>query len=822
MTIQKSVWRWVAVVGLMMWGSWARGQDKAPDGGEPIDQSVNPAALTYDYLVDGNLAQDDPANKKFKSLPMACMAAQAGTEDRPTVIGIKPNVYQISGSLEREPSLAIQKDWITLLGLTNDRRTVVLADNRGLDEGANDDGYLLDVNATGFCCKNLTILNYCNCDYDYPGDASKNLKMRNPTITQAVALQASGDKHVYENVAILSRLDTMFLRTTRSYFKNVYIEGTDDWMGGGQMSVWQDCELVYPTGHGVMSASNVVFFNCKFDATKGMEFYKAEFGSAARPDALINCTLPVSTPEKRVAWVRGIAVPRVNRYSLTYQNKDTAGNPARIYDDTAGPPAFTYSRELSDQELAAYNPWNLLRAPTRGQADNWDPAGARAQYEKAGILPVRISLKIGDATNEGTGRAGGIDTGSSPAVSAKVRTGGAGVKIAARVFPADADDSTITWSTKSDQVALSGTTGPSVTVTGNNTTEKPEYVAIQATAANGFYVTAYVYVEPKYIDPPTVTSAPKIDPPVNGTVSVEYGLNLGGRADQSVVTWYVCDDASGAKARKAAVSRGDEPLTTYTLVPGDVGKFLKVSVEPKFEISDPGPAVFAMSTAPVAAADVPSPSVSPNFRNFVETPSDGLAPGLWTVQGVWRVVAGDTLVNGYGLRAGTGERGSRGEGSFLYYFKDGDTGDMQVDLVITPDKTEGTVFAVPGSPDDSGDRNYHGDIFIKYDPRTQTGYSLRYWRTTKSASACMYEFYKIENGAGTPLDGTTVQSGVFKRNTILTLKVVGATISVEAHNTADTETMTMQGTITPNKFGGTGVAATAMGNIYSQFKVSYP
>jgi pectin methylesterase-like acyl-CoA thioesterase len=118
----------------------------------------------------------------------------------------------------------------------------------------------------------LTIRNYCNCDYEYPGDPGKNLKMRNPTITQAVALQASGDKHKYENVALLGRLDTMFLRTTRSYFRNVYIEGTDDWMGGGQISVWQDCELVYPRGRGVMSASGVVFFNCKFEATRGMQF----------------------------------------------------------------------------------------------------------------------------------------------------------------------------------------------------------------------------------------------------------------------------------------------------------------------------------------------------------------------------------------------------------------------------------------------------------------------------------------------------------------------------------------------------------------------
>ena len=65
-------------------------------------------------------------------------------------------------------------------------------------------------------------------------------------ITQTVALQAAVDKHVYENVALLSRLDTMFLRTTRSYFKNVYIEVADDWMGGGQISVWRIPRLPIP------------------------------------------------------------------------------------------------------------------------------------------------------------------------------------------------------------------------------------------------------------------------------------------------------------------------------------------------------------------------------------------------------------------------------------------------------------------------------------------------------------------------------------------------------------------------------------------------
>ena len=215
----------------------ALAQDNVRGSAEPIVSSIDVSKLTYDILVDGNLDRDDPANLKFKTLQAAYAAARPGTEEKRTVIGIKPNVYFLPASEPRTPSLKITKNYITFLGLTNNRRSVVLADNRGLQQGAEDDGYILDVDATGFTVKNLTIINYCNTDYEYPGDPRKNLTKRSNVITQAVALQAAGDKHVYENVALLSRLDTMFLRTARSYFKNVYIEGTDDWMGGGQISV---------------------------------------------------------------------------------------------------------------------------------------------------------------------------------------------------------------------------------------------------------------------------------------------------------------------------------------------------------------------------------------------------------------------------------------------------------------------------------------------------------------------------------------------------------------------------------------------------------
>lgn len=768
--------------------------------GEPIVSSIDPSKLVYDILVDGSLPQDDPANNKYRTLQAAYAAAPAGTPTRQTVIGIMPNVYQITGTLTT-PGLTITKNYITLLGLTNDRRKVVLADNRGNEQGAGtptdtNDGYVMVVNATGFTAENLTILNYCNVNYEYPGDPSKNLTARSNVITQAVALQASGDKHTYINVALLSRLDTMFLQTTRSYFQNVYLEGTDDFLGGGTISVFQDSEIYFPTGSGVMSASGVTFINTKFSATNGMEFYKG----ASNPVTLIDCVVPVDTPKAHVAWiVTGFPVTtRPNLYSLTYHVKDTNGNPAVIVDQSSGTPTFNLSRELTDQEAAAFNPWNLLRATPTGVADNWDPANAQATYEGLGegSLVYRMALSNGNPT---------------------IFTGQAGATISASVSPTRAPDTTVTWSTSSPLVSLS-TSGNSVTVTGQNNTLQAQYVPINAKAANGFYVTAWVLVQPQFIDPPAPIAGPFLSAPAGGFVNVSYSIRLNGLQDQSLVSWFICDDETGSNARPIAVSRGNVPFKSLPLTLGDVGKYIEVSIQPKSNISNPGPALTAIATAPIRYSDVKVPTVSPDFTNFPTNQNSTYVSGLWTVLKNWTSSTGASLVNGYGLRVAS-------QGASLLYQQDQPVGDMQIDLVMSPEKTAGQGFGSPGSGSDvTGTQN--SDIFIKYDPRTKTGYSLRYWRTTQSATDCMFQLYQINNGIGTPI-GDGVLTGVFKPNTFMTLRIIGSTFTVTAHNDTDSDTLSLSGTIAPNTFGGGGVywdgtVPTGNSNVYSMIRISYP
>lgn len=77
------------------------------------------------------------------------------------------------------------------------------------------------------------------------------------------------------------------------------------------------------------------------------------------------------------------------------------------------------------------------------------------------------------------------------------------------------------------------------------------------------------------------------------------------------------------------------------------------------------------------------------------------------------------------------------------------------------------------------------------------------------------------------MNDTQVLSGVFRANTELVLTVAGDQLSVEGHNDVDSDTLSLQGTITPNTFGGAGVAwygtvPRGNSNVYSRIEISYP
>ena len=211
-------------------------------------------------------------------------------------------------------------------------------------------------------------------------------------------------------------------------------------------------------------------------------------------------------------------------------------------------------------------------------------------------------------------------------------------------------------------------------------------------------------MEPAFVNPPAFIKKPVVGAPVGGKVAVNYVLALAGKEDQSQITWYQCADAVCSNPRKVAVSRGNLPLKSYMLTAGDVGKYLRVTMRPKHNISDPGEEVVAIASKPIAAADVKTTTINPNFRNFVEAENKTYENGEWTVLGTWTPSVADGLVNGYGLRvsnppgampnpAALAGRAPNPHSALLYQ-NDAKVGDMRVKVVMTPEKTAGQGFGI--------------------------------------------------------------------------------------------------------------------------------
>ena len=122
---------------------------------------------------------------------------------------------------------------------------------------------------------------------------------------------------------------------------------------------------------------------------------------------------------------------------------------------------------------------------------------------------------------------------------------------------------------------------------------------------------------------------------------------------------------------------------------------------------------------------------------------------------------------------------------------------MQFDLVMSPEKTEGSGFGARA----------RRQMELKFENRTYSLNTIRHgkWVFAENLednpprSACS-SFIESSNGAGSPVSDKQAYTGVFKGDTYLTLTVVGSTISAVGHNDVDKEVLSLEDTITPNRF----------------------
>ena len=358
-------------------------------------------------------------------------------------------------------------------------------------------------------------------------------------------------------------------------------------------------------------------------------------------------------------------------------------------------------------------------------------------------------------------------------------------------------------------------------VEGTNNDDAAKKVIINASTESGHEAAVEITVKPSKLNAPEYIKTPVITNDEQGSLKVDYSLDLGSREDMSAISWYRCTDAEGSNKVLVAVTRNDSPEYTYKLTAGDVGYYIMAKVESKNIRSDYGTPVNTVYDNAIGVKDVRSKNLSTDFSNFPNIKQSEIKAGFWTVDynrpadtesfGKWQGadteepwvygVTGNGCV-GAGLYQET--QGSR----LMYTPVEGTYGDMSLKLVVDPAKTTGQGF---------GSAEQYMDVLLKFDTSTLTGYGLRIIRTKASSNAVTFVLVKYDNGAVTEISDEVIAS-CYVTGCTISLKTEGNKLT--AHVETPTEQLADQATkgyphvvdltadIAANSFGGVAIQHT--------------
>jgi hypothetical protein len=518
---------------------------------------------------------------------------------------------------------------------------------------------------------------------------------------------------------------------------------------------------------------------------------------------MVDCRFHHAADSLFLGWTQDPADDlRCYQYNVTLNGKPVlmnADKPFLTVDMSGKPILHAYRFEHAGEVV--YNTYNLLRGD-----DDWDPMAIKekvaAGERKLGvaltdiptylhITPVKASIESSVTDAELTAallRFGNYqDTGGS-----------------------------FVWAITphSQSLVTLAIRGNACRVEGINTNDATKTVVVTVAAPSGLQAAAVLTVSPKLLEAPPFTLLPQIRSTEKGALQVHYALRLEGRADESLITWYRCTDATGNEAIPVAVTRLNQPEYTYALSPGDVGYYIMATVAPKHLRSPAGKTETAITAAPVTAQQIVQRNLSTDFQNFPTAYQPALLPGFWTVdnykpaaeRGDWQPLPETSWTYGAALNGakGTGllqiARGAR----LLYTPVEKDYGDMSLTLHIDPNKLAGQGFSLAGQ---------YMDIYIKFDTRTLTGYALRIVRTLKSDKAVDFYLVQYANGTAAAI-GEPVTTVCYRTNCTITLTATGEVLTAHAESPATRQeaipsglsaTVDLSAQITPNAFGGIGV-----------------
>ncbi len=755
--------------------------------GETIQLSET--AIYLDGSLSDELAAQYPYVYNDITKALSADALKNGTADNPMTVYVAPYVYWIDDPAATDTvqktdgysapyGMVVNSDYLTIKGLTENPANVVLAGNRGQSHASNGNYTMFRFNCnSALTVKNITIGNYCSVDLDYPLMSELNQAKRTETITQAQLADVSGDKMFADNCNFISRLNLDPINgASRSLYNNCHFESTDDALNANAVYVGCDFDFYgnrplyssYGTGSTFLGCT----FNCKILNVEAepTQFFTKEGGTITAVDCVYNSNLSVPIS---IGWTKTPSTSLKCYQSNIIHNGQSitiGGEGAKETVDMTGKSVLDAYKIVSGGKTY-YNTYNLLKG-----SDDWDPLGVKDVIKAAGQDTVATQLSITSDVTE-------IESGKETASI------GSTVKY---FYGTNDTTQKITYSVSDEDkayVKLTDNGDGTCKVEGTNNDDAAKKVIINASTESGLEAAVGITVKPSKLDAPEYIKTPVITNDGQGSLKVDYSLDLGSREDMSAISWYRCTDAEGSNKVLVAVTRNDSPEYTYKLTAGDVGYYIMAKIESKNIRSDYGTPVNTVYDKAIGVKDVRSKNLSTDFSNFPNIKQSEIKAGFWTVdynrpadtesfgswQGAdteepWKYGTTGNGCVGAGLYQGT--QGSR----LMYTPVEGTYGDMSLKLVVDPAKTAGQGFGSAGQ---------YMDVLLKFDTSTLTGYGLRIIRTKASSNAVTFVLVKYDNGAVTEISDKVIAS----------CYATGCTISLKAESnklTAHVETPTEQ------------------------------
>ena len=704
----------------------------------------------YDLFLDGQLTDEAIAGNPyvFNTLQSAVAALKPGTEAHPMTIHMAPWVYWVDDpddpAVREAPSggtpygMMIDCPWLFFNGLSKDPAHVVLAANRGQTMGAKGNFTLFRLLGDGIRSESVTFGNYCNVDLIFPLKPSLGRPKRGPAIVQAQLIHCNGDKLVASNTRFISRLNLCpFVGAKRILFDRCHFESTDDALCG--TGLYYACTLDFYSSKPfyATSGTGAVFLNCDIRVlTHGRQYFTKANGQVGLVDTRIE-----SAPGTYLGWRdQPPLMLRNYQYGVTQNGRPVlmeAENPTTSVDMTGKALLDAYRFEHKGEVV--YNTYNLLSGD-----DDWDPQGMKKRVLLAEKelgrpltgLPVQLTVQPARLRLE-------TDKDQGHLTARLLRFGGAETAV-----------DSLTWRVAPEQAHLVQliveADGKSCTLIPTQQGDSTEMVVVTVTDRTGLEAAAVVTVLPSLLEAPMFSRLSTLSAPEEGVVKLDYSLEMP-YADQSLITWYRCTDASGVGAIPVAVSRHQKPLLNYTLTAGDVGYYLMATVEPAHLRSKPGLPVSVCATTPVAREAVKTNPhyIKTTFSQVPTFPQPAVLPGFWTMD-VYKaaptttVTATSSWYYGEGMDGAAHRQGLlQGRSGTLLYTPVGEvSGDMRFNLLVTPSKTAGQGFSVA---------DLFMDVVLQFDNVSLTGYGLRFIRTIKHSNTVDAYLVRYDKGVVTAM-----------------------------------------------------------------------